>query len=268
MVTVSELAYSDDATQTIRKSRPSRRVMAEWKNYLRSFRRDLDSWAVWEPGSPVELFDFGVLEEGRWFKRGSLWDVTPKTADDTYEESEPADWSFGSASASGIDVGADAGTAVGRVRICFGSRHSLYARGWKSTYLQVKHLHQLTDRILSLKEEWPRDRYIVTGLRTAKKFTVLAASEPHSEITVTGCVPDLQSFMTGNLTANATVNVTGKVAYSFIGKVGPIHIDLVRLRFPWRGKGALRRMGQDEQTPNLIFDPIKPSDIKWDDDCV
>ena len=32
-----------------------------WKKYVRAFKNDLDAWAVWQPGTPVELYDYGVV---------------------------------------------------------------------------------------------------------------------------------------------------------------------------------------------------------------
>jgi hypothetical protein len=65
--------------------------MAEWQKYVRAFRKDLDAWAVWEPGSPVEICDYGVVEGGRWCKRGTLWEMVERTDKDEPEKSLPVD---------------------------------------------------------------------------------------------------------------------------------------------------------------------------------
>jgi hypothetical protein len=87
--------------------------MAEWERYVRAFRKDLDRWAVWEPGSPVDVYDYGVVDDGRWRKLGCLWERLERTERDVPKESGPTDIQFGSASVSAIDAGVNTPAVVG-----------------------------------------------------------------------------------------------------------------------------------------------------------
>lgn len=206
---------------------------AAWKKYVRAFRKELDAWAVWQPGTPVELCDYGVVEGGRWSKLGSLWEILPRGEEDTSEESEAAEFTFGSAYVSDIETHADAPGGLASVTVRFGTRDSLYVRASKSVFSRVANLQNLSHRVIAAKDKWERNWYLVTGIRSATKFTVLSASEPNSEVKVSATVPDIQSFLMGSISANAGVSFTGNVSFSFIGRLGPIHIDLVRLRVRW-----------------------------------
>jgi hypothetical protein len=130
----------------------------------------------------------------------------------------------------------------------------------------VANVQNLSDRIIGAKDRWKREWFLVTGIRGASKFTVLAASESNSDVKVSAAVADLQSFLMGNISAGAAVHFSGNVSFSFLGRSGPIHIDLVRLRVRWwSGEAALRRFGHEKETPEVVYDEVRPSEIVTDD---
>jgi len=239
-----------------------------WKRYVRAFKRDLDAWAVWEPGTQVELCDFGVVEGGRWSKLGSLWELVPKTEKDTVEESKPAELIFGSATISELDTQLSAPSDLASVTVRFGSTDSLFVRASKSIQSRVANLQDLSERLLKAKDKWKREWYLVTGVRRAAKFTVLSAGESNAEVKVSASVANLHSFLAGNIAADAGLRFAGNVAFSFVGRSGPIHLDLARIRIRWwSGEEALRRFGQETRVDEVIYDEVRPTEVPDDGDA-
>jgi hypothetical protein len=239
-----------------------------WDRYIRAFHKELDKWAVWQPGSPADVCDYGVIDHGKWTKLGSLWDLLERTEKDVIKETPPANLMFGSASASAIDAGVNTPAVVGAsVQLTFSNQNSFYVRAYQSTERSHQNLQNLGERLLKLEKNWRKEWYLVVGVRTAARFSVLASSEAGGEIKVTAPLPELQSFLLGAANASASLQIAGSVGFSFIGKSGPIHLDLVRVRWsPLRGK-EVHSLGSDPTAQEELLEPVTPSEFYQEDEA-
>jgi len=238
--------------------------MPAWKRYVNAFRKDLDAWAVWEPGEPVDIGDYGSIDRGRWRKLGTLWSLVERPEHLLVQESTPTDVQYGSAAVSAIEARAGTTPDSGAyVRMKFVSQDALFLRAHCSTHRSVANRHALDGLLLTLRERWQKDWLLVTGVRAAARFTVLAAGKGGGEIAVSAPLPELQSFLLGSATLSPSLQISGSVYFSYIGCSGPILMDLVRIK---RGLLGEPRVGTEDfdldDGLNLeVSESVAPSDI-------
>jgi len=240
--------------------------MPEWERYIRAFRKDLDVWAVWQPGDPVALCDYGTIDTGRWRKLGSLWELVPRDESDIPAESSAMDMTLGSASVSTTEAGISAPTAINAsVTLRFSSEGSLYVYAHNTINRTVANLQHVANRISPLGDNWDgKNWYLVVGVRTADSFGVLASSHAGGEINVTATLTEFQTYLLGAAKAGANLHISGSVGFSFIGCSGPIHVDLVRVRrrpWPFGGGVDVHGFGAEQGQEEVILEDIRPSDL-------
>lgn len=240
--------------------------MSEWKKYLELFRKELDVWAIWEPGQKVSLFNYGKVDNGKWNKLGSLWELVEKTKNDTSEVTKETDIQLGSASISNIQQDAEVGNKVASasITINFSNEAHLLVKLFGSKKETIVSLQNLADRLIAVYgEKWNRDWYLVSGLRTAKNFSVLGASKPNSEIRLNASLPVINDFLSGNMKNNTSVQTSGSVMFSYLGCSGPVYMDLVRIRKRMLGGYEVKQFSSENNEGHLIFESIKPSDLEF-----
>lgn len=219
------------------------------ERYLSSFRNELDYWAVWEPGNEIELWEFGTIGDGQFISLGNIWDEFLTRYDADKEKiSSDLKLVLGSATISDVQATVNAG-GLASFSLGFSNRDSLFLRAHNSSYCSIPNLYNLAKRIQKIGEWKSSKWYLVSGVRSAERFTVLTANEDGGSIEVNASLSDLQALRDGIADADASINFSGSVGLSYVGGSGPIHIDLVQINkhgvSPKSFKGHLQENKQD-----------------------
>lgn len=214
--------------------------MSDKSHYLSAFAKETGRFAVWHPGDPAELGDYGVVTKGEFRKYGNLYkelDCEPKS-----ENSSSANWELTSegVSSSWISAQADVGldpamSAAARLDITFESENSLFVRAASSRWAQIANLYDLAGG-LQVDPWWDFSWRLVSGVRSAASLAVLLSTQAGARAEVQGDVPALQQFQLGQVGLKGGVSVSSQGAFSITGGDGPFLMSLVQIRkFPlWR----------------------------------
>jgi hypothetical protein len=240
--------------------------MKEWEKYCNAFKNDLDVWAVWQPGDPVEIFDYGYIDQNRWHKLGNLWNLIDKPTVELTEESNVADIQFGKASLSKIehDTSVDI-LAKASLKIHFESENSLFLKANGTKTIKVNNLQFIKDKILDIFDsKWEKNWYLVSGIRHSEKFSVLLSNSNDSEISLSADIDKLENFISGKVQSQNDIKISGSVGFSIIGQSGPIHFDLVRFKKKFfSGELDIRNMGDSSLNSEMLIEKISPQDYDF-----
>jgi hypothetical protein len=207
--------------------------------YVRTFAKELGRFAVWQPGDPTALGDFGTSAGGEFRKLGNLRDFGIEFP---AENSGVGQWEFTSEGVSSAVVGVQADVGSGplmlgqaKLEISFARENSLFVRAVNSRWTQVANVHDLAGR-LQEDDRWDFDWRFVAGVRDAESLVVLLSTQAGASVSVQGEAPALQQFQVGAASAGTGVSVTAKGAFSYTGGECPLLTQLVKVRrFPlWR----------------------------------
>ncbi len=211
--------------------------MSAYDTYVKAFASDLRKIPVWEPGTKVELGDYGTVRNRRWEKLGNIWDLLPTAPVHLkVEDSSKLDeMSLGSAEVVG--AGANSGvTTPGadlEISIKFRDGHSTFLRAFQCENKSFRRIQQLAEHICS-NTDWNEQWAFVSGIQFAKQFLVLISSESEGLVRVGAKTTDLMSqFMSGRVKVNGSIEFSGTDVLKFVGRTGPISMDLTRIRGPW-----------------------------------
>ncbi len=221
--------------------------MSAYLSYMKAFGNDLRQIAVWEPGTHVELGDYGEVRKQSWERLGNLWDLIPKADQRVreYRNSTLDQLSLGSAEV--IRGNSDAGFAGVpgslSISIRFGKEDSVFVRADKCETRSLTHIQEIAEQVASYNG-WEKNWTFVSEVRSAKRFLVLLGSTAGGQVQVTAKTNDLlDSFLAGGITADIGIQISGSEVLQFLGRSGPIHMSLVRVS----GPSLLRRRTKVER---------------------
>jgi hypothetical protein len=231
--------------------------------YLSAFAREAGRFAIWEPGSPAAVGDYGEFKAGEFHKLGNLSSLGVSFDE---EASNLTHWEFtseGVASAQ-MDLRAEAsigqlGIANAGLQISFARENSLFVRAANSRWTQIANLRILAG-ILQEDERWEFRWRLVVGLREADSLIVLLSTQAGARVLVQGEAPALQQFQLGAVGARAGVSITGGGTYNVTDIAGPLLMQVVKIRrFPlWRSavKYSTGEMAGVAIEPFVELDPV------------
>ncbi|WP_457335850.1 hypothetical protein [Rhizobacter sp. P5_C2] len=214
------------------------------KMYTSSVRRELGRHAVWEPGNPLALGDFGEFSNGVFSKRGSINEFATTFQ---LEEGTRGFYEFTSEGTTAVQIDADgsaragggsvpqAGNAIAALEFSFGSSGGLVIRAAKS---HVQSMSNIFEVALNLRKSpgWNFNWVVVSSIRFAAPATILMGLSKGTKLRVEGSAAVVHEFAAGKAVANAGMSISGADGYKWIGFSGPILMDLIRLRRFWRGE--------------------------------
>lgn len=221
--------------------------MSPYLSYVKAFGTDLRKIAVWEPGTRVELGDYGEVQEQQWKRLGSIWDLIPGVGERLREftTSRLAGLSLGSAHIVSGNAGATYDGIPGGLglTIKFSSDHSVFVRAENCETHSLAHLQDVADELAAraiLRRGWT----IVNEVRSAKRFLVLIGVGSGGELRVTAKTSDiLDAFVAGRLSTDNKVQISGTEVLQYLGRSGPIHMSLMKVS----GPGVFRRRAKAER---------------------
>jgi hypothetical protein len=232
--------------------------MSEYQAYIKAFGSDLRSVAVWEPGTEVKLGDFGQIRKRKWEHLGNILDhfpsITPELLE--YTSSSLDRLNLGSAEVISTNMGAEYDMPAGNIsmKIKFNGDNSCFVRADKCETRALKRVQAIAE-FLVLTNKWERDWTFVNEVRSAERFLVLLGTKGGGEVQITASTSELlDEFSNGKIGADAGIKISGSKVLQFIGKKGPIHMSLIRLRSPL--------FSQIVRTNEVEFFDGKPSPIQ------
>jgi hypothetical protein len=201
-------------------------------DYATSVRNEIDRYAVWEPGHPFKLGDFGELHDKTFEKRGNISDFgvsfeTTASAPVLYEFTSTGT----SVAETSLDASVNAGVPAPRASVEFKFAHErgLFLRAADSFTISISNLEQLASELSALPD-WKFHWKIVSEIRVASSAILLMGRTANTKVKIEASVDAIEQLMLGKLAASAALNIAGEVGYKIIGARGPLFLDLIRVR--------------------------------------
>lgn len=205
--------------------------------YIAAVAKETGRYAVWQPGDPANVGDYGVTSKTEFRKLGNLteFDINFRC-----ETTNPAHWELTSAGITTVlaDAKGELGTAHvtgarARLRITFGHANSLFVRASDSVWSQIANLREVAS-VLQEDERWDFTWRLVAGVRRSRSLVVLLATKANTAVSVEGEAPALQQFQLGGIGAHGRVAVAGEGAFTFMALDCPLIMGLAKIRrFPY-----------------------------------
>jgi hypothetical protein len=216
-------------------------------DYANSVRSEIDRYAVWEPGQPLELGDYGELHDRTFQKRGNIREFAvsaehSKGAPSLYEFTSAGTTVAESDISGSVGVGSGGASPKVSMEFKFSREKGLVIRAAESHTIQISNLQKVAAQLHALRT-WQFGWKIVSELRTASNATILMGRSAGSSMKIEASAQALEQFKLGSLKTEAGLAITGEVGYKLVGASGPLLIDLVRVRRLWGGAARNLQIG-------------------------
>ena len=219
------------------------------RGYGKSVREQLEHFPVWDVGRPVQLGDFGTVDDHCFTKLGNIvdeYEATPEAED----PAAPATWDFKSKGTKDVDGKLDAtvtGTASASLVVTFSAAFSLYIHAPDSTVLAMKNVAAVARQIRNVGKDavvrWQGDYCFVASLRRTPCLTLLVSTEASSTMKITGDTTALEALRIGKAAVTAGIKTSGDSGLSSIGQDTAVYVDLIKLS--WFGKPVSKGAAAD-----------------------
>lgn len=247
--------------------------MSAYLSYMKAFGTDLRQVAVWEPGTRIELGDYGEVRNQRWERLGSIWDLMPGVDQSLREftTSTLDALSLGSAQVVSGNAGATYDGTPGALglTIKFSSEHSVFARAEKCETRSLSRLQAIADE-LAIRGVWEKRWTFVNEVRSANRFLVLVGIGSGGELRVTAKTSDLlNAFVAGRLSTDNGLQISGTEVLQFLGRSGPVHMSLIKVSGPglFRKRARAERAEYAEGAASSKTEPVYVEAIDARDFC-
>ncbi|HEY6235466.1 MAG TPA: hypothetical protein VIW69_10225 [Candidatus Elarobacter sp.] len=208
-------------------------AMSLYLSYMKAMSADLGQVAVWEPGSAVELGDYGELKNRRWEYLGSIWDRIPADQRERLRETTSAklDWlTLGSATVTNANANAKAGGAFG-ISVEFKRNGAVLLRAQECETRSLRRVQEIAEQLAL--GEWKSRWMFVSEVRGAKRFLILIGRRPGASVKVTAETSEvLDAFGVGGVSATTGIEISGSDVLQFLGNNGAIHMSLMQISGP------------------------------------
>ncbi len=213
--------------------------MSVKSSYVRAWAVETGAFAVWQPGDPVAVGDYGLTVHGEFEKLGNIADFRIRFRCDTTNRADLVLTSEGvttemAGSSAELGLPSLAG-ARASLKVKFGRADSIYVR---ANGVMLTALANLRDLVGELQEngQWDFGWRLVTEVRRCASLVVLVATRANASVVIQGDLPAIEQFQLGKASANLNVALNKDGAFSYVGSDSPFLMDLVRIRrFPlWR----------------------------------
>lgn len=206
--------------------------MSPYKSYMKAFGTDIRRCAVWEPGRYVAPGDYGKIEDGLWLRLGSIWDMVPRPPESFSQTHTSRQEVKTIGSAEVTSSHANVGGASISLAIKFKAKNSVFGRAAHCETKSLKDLQSIADWLVAA-EVWDPTWTLVSEVTSAKSFLVLVCTSDGGSAIVNANTADMsQSFLNGTLSADVGIEINGAGVLKYVGRSGPIHMSLVRLKSP------------------------------------
>lgn len=216
------------------------------KSYGNTVWKDLGEYAVWQPGDPVALGDYGYIQDGCFSRLGNVTQFIGNMAAATSQSNIEQKL----VKSKGSIENKNSVNGLASLLLSFKRKHGVFLSAHKlqmSTYLD---LTTLAARLASVPA-WDRSWFVATTVREAESFVLLIAKS--LELNVEGSASDLQKLMDGSLSASVSLNIDSDAAFKLIGHAGPLSVQLHRLK---NAGNAFKHLDHtDAEQPTVFLAP-------------
>lgn len=207
------------------------RNMDLWRRYVRAFAEQLDQVAVWEPGEPAELGDYGVFEHDRFKRSGNVFrEPTLVLPAALAREATPAKWQGKRTLCGTASLGTAGGvrTPVARASGTLSTSSALFVVEVDSELRRLESPESLAEAVdEQVAEEWFARNLIVSQVHTARRFHVMVKDVETTECSVEADGEEIRAFLDG---LRVEASLTGSGGAIVQNRTGPMSIRLVGFR--------------------------------------
>lgn len=193
------------------------------KSYGSIIWKILKEYAIWQPGDPVSLGDYGVIRDGCFERMGNIRDHAGEIEILTRTNLLPQ---LSLQSKHSVERSPLVRDLV-RLSFAFGKTHGvvLSARDIRvNTFLELPK----TARLIAGIKGWDRSWYVVTSVRNAGKFFLLITRD--QKISMEGPAGKIEELMAGNPEDDASVQLSGALSLKLVGENAPLSVRLHQLK--------------------------------------
>ena len=156
------------------------------KLYQQEMHNNIGFFATWLPSSTMELGDFGVLEEGRFRRMGSLKELGVPKQKIREGTSENMTYSASADRKVGASAGAASAIPVAKAELSIRfTRQGGYVFEAESIRnIEIAERFELAERLLQMykQERWRKEWFLVDSMYVAKSATIIVSEDNSSEI--------------------------------------------------------------------------------------
>ncbi|HEX3757829.1 MAG TPA: hypothetical protein VHW23_03945 [Kofleriaceae bacterium] len=218
------------------------------RGYGAAVRKQLRHYPVWDVGRPIQLGDFGTVDDNCFTKLGNIVDEYEATPEPEPAAS-PAPWDFKSEGTRDDDHKVEAsatGTATASLVVTFSAAFSLYIRAPSSMVLAMRNIAAVARQIENVGKQaavpWRGDYCFVAGLRRTPCLTLLVSTQASSTMKLTGDTTALEALRIGKAAVTAGIQTSGDSGLTSVGQDAAVYVDLIKLS--WFGKPVPKSAGE------------------------
>lgn len=192
------------------------------KNYGQTVWKMLQEYAIWQPGGPTALGDFGVIRDNCFERIGNIRDyITDLNIQTKTNQLEHI--------ALRSDSTMERRPVKDLVNLTFRFRKNngvlLSARDVQvSTFLELQKVAKLIAGI----DNWDRSWQVVTSVRMAGKFVLVISRD--QEIFIEGHAKEVAEFIEGDPENVSSVQLGGAISLKMTGEQGSLSVRLHQLK--------------------------------------
>jgi hypothetical protein len=208
------------------------------RSYAKHVRQRLGFFPVWPPGDAMAPGDLGRLEDGIFYREGTLAGTMGVAGIQVAERPVTGLTRFRSADCSSTAVKASGGapvaagiTANARMTLKFANEGGVAFDATDCTEQTIANVLEVRERIESDRARWPDDFVLVTRVTLARNFLVVVAGKAGASVDLIGDASALGSWNLANAELSSSEGNSGGFQRS---GDGPILIGLYG--FNWWGK--------------------------------
>ncbi len=209
------------------------------RDFASAIRKQLDRYAVWEPGAPLALGDYGVLRDKTLYQLGNIRALGVTFAEIGGNETPYQYQSKGTNMIEGHVSGSIQPSGMAAplrlsLELRFEEERGIFIRAERSRVRQIEELRQVA---LKLRENsaWKFRWKLVTEVREVRPGSIIMGSTAGTSLKFEGEADLLEQFKIGSLKGGTALSFTGSAALQVLGVEGPIFFELSYLPRFWRG---------------------------------
>lgn len=195
--------------------------MSLQSKYAAVVARELRHHAVWEPGEPVRLGDYGILWQGRFSVHGNIKDDFEIEFDVARSRNREFAFRSDGVSESRSEAKSEQIGAAAELRVGFRSADALYVSSPSAWTEQIKGLARAV-RPLSGNPQWRPEWMVVTRLYHASQAIILLSNSDDANVCLNLSADGVA--LAGDSSNDAGEN--GSVALQLTGVRGPLFMGL------------------------------------------
>ncbi len=192
--------------------------------YASVVARELRHHAVWQPGDPVRLGDYGLLDGGRFSVQGNIADDFEIVFETTRSRKQEFAFRSDGVSESKGEANAKQPGAVAELRVGFKRANSLYVSSPTAFTEQMKGISKILSPLRD-RPEWRPEWLVVTRVYHAGPAIILLSNSDGADVKIHLGADG--GAVSGD--SNNDVGEEGSVALQLTGVHGPLFLGLHRV---------------------------------------